>query len=141
MILVDRSIFSFSSINTMPNVFAKRVHLLVHGYFKGIGVNIPLVLVNLVCLQTNHSHIEVKTVTMHNTNPEIEIFLDSFTGKIMTHKDVKQYRINYQRIIDGKPDNPKSVLIRTIYPTNCVAFFHISPYKGLLPESPTYLPT
>eukprot|EP01083_Nonionella_stella_P275919 937206_1 len=128
----------------MSNVFVKRVHLLVHGYLKGIGLNMPLVLVNLVFLQTNHSHIEVKTVTMHNANPEIEIFLDSFTGKIMTHKDVKQYRINYQQIIDGKPDktiDPKSVLIRTIYPTNCVAFFHTSPYEGLVPESPTYLPT
>eukprot|EP01084_Bolivina_argentea_P270055 459109_1 len=142
----------------MSNVFAKRVHLLVHGYLKSIGMNIPLVLVNLVFLQTNHSHIEVKTVTTHNTKPEIEMFLDSFTGKIMTNKDVKHYRIkySYQQIIDGKPDKKtidrKSVLIRTIYPTNCVAFFHTSEYPPISPEyepwygdyvptSPNYGPT
>eukprot|EP01083_Nonionella_stella_P275920 937209_1 len=142
----------------MSNVFVKRVHLLVHGYLKGIGLNMPLVLVNLVFLQTNHSHIEVKTVTTHNTKPEIEMFLDSFTGKIMTNKDVKHYRIkySYQQIIDGKPDKKtidrKSVLIRTIYPTNCVAFFHTSEYPPISPEyepwygdyvptSPNYGPT
>eukprot|EP01084_Bolivina_argentea_P270054 459107_1 len=122
----------------MSNVFAKRVHLLVHGYLKSIGMNIPLVLVNLVFLQTNHSHIELKTVTIHYNNPEIELFLAPFTAKIMTLKDVKHYRIIYQQIIDGKPDknvDRKSVLIRTIYPTNCVAFFHLSS-SGYTPTSP-----